>query len=148
VILGTVTFYGLLAAPLARRLKLSDANPTGILFAGCDAWTRVIAKGLVAEGHHVMLLDTRFENVAAARMEGLTAVRANILSEYAEEELDFAGLGHLIAATPNNEVNSLAAREFQHRFVRRRWRVICVGVFVLWVGLVLLIFPLLWDAVR
>lgn len=116
VILGTVTFYGLLAAPLARKLKLSDANPTGVLFAGCDAWTRVIAKGLVAEGHHVMLLDTRFENVAAARMEGLMAVRANILSEYAEEELDFAGLGHLIAATPNNEVNSLAAREFQHRF--------------------------------
>ena len=68
------------------------------------------------EGHHVLLLDTRFENVAAARMEGLLAVRANILSEYAEEEIDLAGLGHLVAATPNNEVNSLAAREFQHRF--------------------------------
>lgn len=116
VILGTVTFYGLLAAPLARKLGLSDANPSGVLFAGCDPWTRLIAKGLKEEGHHVLLLDTRFENVAAARMEGLTAVRANILSEYAEEEIDLAGLGHLIAATPNNEVNSLAAREFQHRF--------------------------------
>jgi len=116
VILGTVTFYGLLAAPLARKLGLSDSNPSGVLFAGCDPWTRVIAKGLRKEGHHVLLLDTRYENVAAARMEGLTAVRANILSEYAEEEIDLAGLGHLIAATPNNEVNSLAAREFQHRF--------------------------------
>ncbi|MEN8773371.1 MAG: cation:proton antiporter [Akkermansiaceae bacterium] len=116
VILGTVTFYGLLAAPLARKLGLSDANPTGVLFAGCDPWTRVVAKGLMEEGHHVLLLDTRFENVAAARMEGLMAVRANILSEYAEEEIDLAGLGHLVAATPNNEVNSLAAREFQHRF--------------------------------
>ena len=116
VILGTVTFYGLLAAPLARKLGLSDANPTGILFAGADPWIRVVAKGLKDEGHHVLLLDTRFEKIAAARLEGLTAVRANILSEYAEEELDLAGLGHLVAATPNNEVNSLAAREFQHRF--------------------------------
>lgn len=116
VILGTVTFYGLLAAPLARRLGLSDTNPTGILFAGADPWIRVVAKGLVNEGHHCLLLDTRFENVAAARLDGLQAVRANILSEYAEEEIDFSGLGHLVAATPNNEVNSLAAREFQHRF--------------------------------
>lgn len=116
VILGTVTFYGLLAAPLARKLGLSDSNPTGILFAGADEWTRVVAKGLMDEGHQVLLLDTRFENISAARLEGLRAVRANILSEYAEEELDFSGLGHLVAATPNNEVNSLAAREFQHRF--------------------------------
>lgn len=115
VILGTVTFYGLLAAPLARRLGLSAANPTGILFAGADPWIRVVAKGLMAEGHQVLLLDTRFEKISAARMEGLTAVRANILSEYAEQELDFSGLAHLVAATPNNEVNSLAAREFQHR---------------------------------
>jgi NhaP-type Na+/H+ or K+/H+ antiporter len=116
VILGTVTFYGLLAAPLARKLGLSDSNPTGVLFAGADEWTRVVAKGLMKEGHQVLLLDTRFENISAARLEGLRAVRANILSEYAEEELDFSGLGHLVAATPNNEVNSLAAREFQHRF--------------------------------
>jgi hypothetical protein len=116
VILGTVGFYGLLAAPLARRLGLSDANPTGILFAGADPWIRVVASGLVKEGHHCLLLDSRFEKVAAARLDGLTAVRANILSEYAEEQLDFSGLGHLVAATPNNEVNSLAAREFSYRF--------------------------------
>jgi len=116
VILGTVAFYGLLAAPLSRRLGLAHRNPDGILFAGCDPWTRVVAKGLHDEGHMVTLLDTRYQKVAAARLEGLKAVRANILSEYAEEELDFGGLGHLVAATPNDEVNSLASREFQHRF--------------------------------
>lgn len=116
VILGTVAFYGLLAAPLARQLGLAEKNPDGILFAGCDRWTRLVARGLQDEGHAVMLVDTRFQNVAAARMAGLRAVRANILSEYAEEELDTSGLGHLVAVTPNDEVNSLAAREFQHRF--------------------------------
>ena len=131
VILGTVTFYGLLAAPLARRLGLSDANPTGILFAGADPWIRTVAKGLVNEGYHCLLLDTRFEKVSTARLEGLQAVRANILSEYAEEEIDFSGLGHLVAATPNNEVNSLAAREFQHRFGKANvWQITPADVHV------------------
>jgi NhaP-type Na+/H+ or K+/H+ antiporter len=116
VILGTVAFYGLLAAPLSRKLGLAHKNPDGILFAGCDSSIRVVAKGLHDEGHMVTLLDTQYQKVAAARLEGLNAVTANILSEYAEEELDFGGLGHLIAATPNDEVNSLASREFQHTF--------------------------------
>lgn len=116
VILGTVAFYGLLAAPLSRKLGLAHKNPDGILFAGCDSWIRLVAKGLHDEGHMVTLLDTQYQKVAAARLEGLNAVTANILSEYAEEELDFGGLGHLIAATPNDEVNSLASREFQHTF--------------------------------
>jgi Trk K+ transport system NAD-binding subunit len=65
-----------------------------------------------------MLLDTNYANVAAARMLGLDAHRANILSEFAEEELDFNGIGHLIAGTPNDEVNSMAAYKFIHHFTR------------------------------
>jgi NhaP-type Na+/H+ or K+/H+ antiporter len=116
IIIGTVLIYGLLAAPLARSLKLAAQNPNGVLFAGADEWIRQVAKVLHDDGHSVLLLDTRYEKVAAARMEGTPAIRANILSEYAEEELDFSGIGQLIAATPNDEVNSLAAREFSHIF--------------------------------
>jgi Trk K+ transport system NAD-binding subunit len=65
-----------------------------------------------------MLLDTNFDNVAAAKMLGLDAHRANILSEFAEENLHFNGLGHLIAGTPNDEVNSIAAFRFIHQFGR------------------------------
>lgn len=118
VIVGTVAFYGLLAAPLARRLGLASRNPTGILFAGADAWARLAAKALHDDGHQVMLLDTNYQNIAAARMDGLDAHRANILSEFAEEELDFNGLGHLVAGTPNDEVNSMAASNFVHYFGR------------------------------
>ncbi len=65
-----------------------------------------------------MLLDTNFNNVSSARLAGLEAHRANILSEFAEEELDFNGLGSLIAGTPNDEVNSLASQRFIHQFGR------------------------------
>ncbi len=118
VIIGTVSIYGLGATPLARRLGLASKNSNGILFAGADLWARMAAKALLNEGHRVMMLDTNFDNIAAAKMLGLDAHRANILSEFAEEELDFNGLGHLIAATPNDEVNSMAAFRFTHQFGR------------------------------
>jgi NhaP-type Na+/H+ or K+/H+ antiporter len=116
VIVGTVSIYGLTAAPLARRLGLAAANSTGVLFAGASAWARSAAQALQADGHRVVLLDTNFANVAAAKMLGLDAHRANILSEFADEELDLFGLGHLVAATSNDEVNSIAASRFRHQF--------------------------------
>lgn len=118
VIVGTVALYGIAAVPLARRLGLASKNATGVLFAGADLWARLVAKSLQASGHRVMLLDTNDKNISAAKMDGLDAHRANILSEFAEEELDFNGLGHLVAATPNDEVNSMAATRFTHHFTR------------------------------
>lgn len=116
VIIATVLIYGILAAPMARALGVASKNSTGVLFAGADQWIRQIAKALHDDGHSVLLLDTKYEKIAAARLEGLRAVRANILSEYAEEELDFSGIGQLVTATPNDEINSLATREFSHIF--------------------------------
>lgn len=116
VIIGTVLVYGLLATPFAQRLGLASKDAKGVLFAGSDTWTRLIAKALQNDGHPVMLLDTRYENVAAARMEGLQAVRANILSEYTEENLEFPGISQLVAGTSNDEINSLATQEFTHIF--------------------------------
>lgn len=118
VIIGTVTLYGLSAAPLARRLGLAAKNATGVLFAGADLWARLAAQALQSEGHQIMLLDTNFANVAAAKMLGLNAHRANILSDFAEEELDINGISHLVAGTPNDEVNSIAALRFIHQFGR------------------------------
>ncbi|MGD7651762.1 MAG: cation:proton antiporter [Verrucomicrobiales bacterium] len=118
VIVGTVLVYGLTATPLARRLGLASASKNGILFAGADEWARLAAKALHDEGHQVMLLDMNYANVSAARMLGLEAHRANVLSEFAEEELDFNGLGHFIAGTANDEVNSIAAMRFRHQFGR------------------------------
>lgn len=118
IIIGTVAIYGLGATPLARKLGLSSKNPTGILFAGADPWARLAAKALHDDGHQVMMLDTNYANISAAKLRGLEAHRANILSEFAEEELDFNGLGSLVAGTPNDEVNSLATQRFIHQFGR------------------------------
>ncbi len=118
VIVGTVAIYGLTAAPLARWLKIADPNPQGILFAGAAPFVQAIAAAVNAQGHHVLLVDTNYRNIAAARMNGLPTCWANVLSGYVREELDLGGIGRLMAMTPNDVVNALAAQEFTEFFGR------------------------------
>jgi len=118
VIVGTVGVYGLSAGPIARSLGLSDVNPQGLLIAGADPWMRKIAAILQEEGLQVVLVDTNYKNVAMARMDGLRAECASVLSEYIREEFNLSGIGRLLAMTPNDEVNALAVREFVHRWGR------------------------------
>ncbi len=118
VIVGTVSFYGVTAAPLARYLGISEQNPQGILFAGADKFVRSIASVLQKEQVRTLLVDTNYSNIAAARMLGLPTANASVLAEYARDQLDLAGLGRFIAMTPNDQVNSLAALEFNEVFER------------------------------
>ena len=118
VIIGTVAVYGVSSGPVARLLKLAEPNPQGILFAGAAHWIRDLAKMLKEEGFPVLLVDTNFRNVAAARMAGLRAECSSVLAEHVREELDLAGIGRLLALTPNDEVNALACREFAYTFGR------------------------------
>ena len=118
VIVGTVSVYGLLAGPLARRLGLADPNPQGILFAGAELWVREIAKALHDEGYAVMLVDTNYANIAEAKMAGLPADCCSILSEHVRDELDLGGIGRMLATTFNDEVNTMALREFIYQFGR------------------------------
>lgn len=118
VIVGTVAVYGLTAAPLARRLGIAEGHPQGILIAGADAVTRAIASTVQKEGYSVVLVDTNYRNVAEARMAGIPAYCASIVSEFVREELDLGGIGRLLAMTPNSEINALATLEFSDVFER------------------------------
>ena len=118
VIVGTVAFYGLAAAPLARKLGLAQAHPQGILFVGADGWVRAVAKAVQNNGIPVQLVDTNPQQVSQARMDGLPTTLGNILSETVSERLDLSGIGRLFAVTPNDEVNSLAAIEYAGVFSR------------------------------
>ncbi|MDN5746385.1 MAG: hypothetical protein L0H31_14880, partial [Nocardioidaceae bacterium] len=66
------------------------------------------------EGIPSLLVAREYHDLAGARRAGLSAVTANILSDYAVRDLDLSGLGRFIATTPDDEVNATAAREFTH----------------------------------
>ncbi len=119
VIVGTVLIYGLLAAPAARRLRIADRDPQGLLLIGAQDWARELAAIVQREGFRAVLVDTNWQNVRAARMAGLQAHFGNALSEQVEEELDLGGIGRLLALTPNDETNALACLHFAPTFGRR-----------------------------
>ena len=116
VIVGTVSVYGLTLGPLARRLGLSRKDPQGVIFAGASPLIRQIAQALQGEGIPTMLVDTNPKSVAAARMNGLPVHFASIGSEFITQEIDLGDIGRLLAMTPNDEVNSIAAMEFRELF--------------------------------
>ncbi len=117
VIIATVAIYGLSARPLAKLLGVAQDNPQGILFVGAHAPVRAIALGVQNMGYRVLLVDSNWENIQAARMEGLDTHYGNILNEDVDS-LDLNNIGRMLAMTPNDEVNSLAALHFREVFGR------------------------------
>ena len=116
MIVGTVAVYGLTLAPVARWLGLAQPNPQGVLVVGAHEWARHIAKALDEQGIRVLLIDSNARNIHSARQEGLLAERANALSEQIIDDLDLSGIGRLVALTPNDETNALAALHFAEVF--------------------------------
>lgn len=118
VVFVTVVTYGLTAYPLARRLGLATADPQGVLIAGANDFARAVAVTLREQGFAVRVVDTNHELVKRARLEGIPATIANVLSEQAVENMDLGGIGRFLGLTANDEVNSLAALQFADLFGR------------------------------
>lgn len=118
VIVGTVTLYGLTIGWLGRWLGISEEDPQGVLIVGAHPLARSIAATLQQHDFRALLLDTNRENIKAGDMEGLSTHYGNALSEDLLEDLDLTGIGRLMALTPNNEVNSLAAIHYPEVFSR------------------------------
>jgi NhaP-type Na+/H+ or K+/H+ antiporter len=120
IIVGTVTIYGLSAAPLGRWLGVAQPDPQGVLMVGAHGWVRTIASALQAEGYDVLLIDTNRENLNQARLAGIPTAYASILSEHVLDEIEIGSLGRLFALTSNDEVNSLASLHFIEVFGREK----------------------------
>jgi NhaP-type Na+/H+ or K+/H+ antiporter len=115
VIVGTVIVYGLTAARLSRRLAISAERP-GFLIAGANPVSLAIASALQAEGQSVLLVESRYDVVAKARLLGLPVLYGSVLSQFVQEQIELTGIGRLLAMTPNEEVNALAAVRFARIF--------------------------------
>jgi len=78
----------------------------------------MIAKELQDQGAAVAVVDTNRANLAQARLEGLTTYGTSILSDELLDKIEGTGIHQLLAMTPNEEVNSLAAVHFGRAFGR------------------------------
>jgi NhaP-type Na+/H+ or K+/H+ antiporter len=119
VIISTVLLYGLIARPLAARLGLATPDPQGLLFVGAHSWARALATVLQSEGCPVLLVDSDWSNISAARQAGLPTIFGSILADHTWSENEFGEYGHLLALTANDEVNSMACMRFTEVFGHR-----------------------------
>lgn len=117
-IVVTVAVYGLGVGRLAERLGLATTNPQGVVFAGSQQWVRQAAGALGEVGVPTILVSQDDGELQLARMEGVRTERSNILSDYAINDLDLAGIGSFVAATDDDGTNTTAAREFTHTLGR------------------------------
>jgi len=112
VIVVTVVIQSITATPLALLLKVKEADDNGYLFIGANAVARTIAKALMSKDIPVVLTDTSWENIRAARMDNLRVYYGNPVSEHAENNLDFTGIGHMLAVSPHKQINTLSTYHY------------------------------------
>lgn len=118
VIVGTVAIYGLTALPVSRWLGVGQGKPKGIIIVGADIVGIRIGDVIQRTGERVLLVDNNWQKVSEARLAGLRAYYGSVLAENFTHDVDLDGYGRLLALTPNDEVNSLAALRFAGRFSR------------------------------
>ncbi|MDD2756895.1 MAG: cation:proton antiporter, partial [Methanothrix sp.] len=119
VVAGTVAIYSLTAGPLARTLHLASRNQRGFLIAGASSWAREMASIIRDQGLPVLLVDTNSAEIAKAYQGGLPTYHGSIISESILDEIDISNLGHLMALTSDDMINSLAAIRFRDIFGRK-----------------------------
>ena len=128
IIIGTVVLQSLSARPLARLLGAAEPEPRGVLIVGANPVARAVGRALFKQGLPVILADSHWDHVSAARMDGLSTYHGNPVSEHADRHLDLVGIGHLFGLSPQAELNVLAARYYRREFGDR-------GIFTLSVAI-------------
>ena len=118
VIIGTVAVYGIGAVPLACWLGIAQTKPQGVLIVGANPWAQEIAGALQRAGAEVLVVDSNYSQISQAYEAGLSTYHGNIMADHALEEIDFGGMGYLMALTSNDKANSLICFHLSEVFGR------------------------------
>ena len=116
IILGTVVLQSATARALAKALGVAEPEPRGLLIVGANPVARTIAKALSEQGFRTLLADTSWDQLRAARMQGLATYYGNPASEHADRHLDLVGIGRLLGLSPQAELNALASVRYRSEF--------------------------------
>jgi NhaP-type Na+/H+ or K+/H+ antiporter len=113
VIIGTVVLQSGTARFIAKRLGVAEPDPRGFLLIGANLVARAIGKGLQQAGFRVLLVDSDWEKISGARLEGLETYYGEPVSEHADRNLDLVGIGTLLALSPRGSLNALSCMHYR-----------------------------------
>ena len=118
VVVATVIAHGFSINLVAKWLGVTGSTRPGIIIVGSTPWTIALAKQVQALSTPVMVVDSSWQRLSAARREGLPFYHGEILNEATEHNLDLTPYQVLIAATQNEAYNTLVCNEFAYEIGR------------------------------
>jgi hypothetical protein len=118
IIIGTVVLQSATSRWIASVLRVAEPEPKGFLIVGANVVARNIAKVLVEKGYRALLTDSNWENIKAARMQGLPTYYGNPISEHADRHLDLVGIGRMLGLSAQGDLNVLASLRYRGEFGR------------------------------
>lgn len=107
VIFATVLAHGLSMGWLARRLGLSSPARDSVLIVGASPWSVELGRTLQGLDVKVLMVDSSWHKLRAARLAGLPVFYGEILSDFAEESVELSHVRMVLAATDNDAYNAL-----------------------------------------
>ena len=116
MIIGTVVLQSSTARLLARWLGVAEPPPRGYLIVGANAFSIALAKELVKRELRCVVVDSSWENIRQARMEGLETFYGNPVSDHTDTLLDLSGLRGLLALSRQRYVNMMSAIHYRADF--------------------------------
>lgn len=116
VIIGTVVLQSATARPFARWLGVAEPEAKGFLIIGANPFARAVAKALNEKDYRTLLIDSSWDHIRGALMDGLKTYYGNAVSEHADRHLDLVGIGQLLALSSRAELNALATMRYRTEF--------------------------------
>ena len=114
----TVVVHGFTLTPFARLMGLTGSDTPGVIILGGSDWTTAFAEALAKAEIPVLMADPNFGHLRGARRLGIKTFTGDILSESAEQWLEFVSYATLVAATDNDAYNTLVATDLAPEFGR------------------------------
>lgn len=116
VIFVTVLVQSLWSKPLAKLLKVLEGEKRGFMIVGAHPLGVGLAQWMKSKGIEALLVDRDSYDIYLARKKGLPAEKGDALNESFIEELPLMAIGHHLALTSNDEVNTLSCQLMKRYF--------------------------------
>lgn len=112
VVFATIVLHGFSLRFLAQRLGLVSAVSPGVLIVGASPWAISLAAKLRELEIPTMIADPSWHRLQRGRMQGIDTFFGDVLTETAEEGIDFNQFDYILAATDDAAYNSLVLATF------------------------------------
>ncbi|NJO77981.1 MAG: sodium:proton antiporter [Cyanobacteria bacterium RM1_2_2] len=119
-IILTVVLQGLTAQWIARLLRVTSTEATGVVIVGCNPLSQLIGRLFRDRGESVVLIDTDPVACQTAEAEGFNVFSSSALDMNVLEKAGLAKTGTFLALTNNAEVNLVLAQRAAEEFTPPR----------------------------